>query len=156
MMTKPINKDKFCQIGLIVKDRDATAAKFEQLFGVKAFGFMETQPLEESGALLRGKPATGMAKMAFIDFGPIQVEIMQPFGGHSAWQEFLDSHGEGIHHIAFKSADPDADGQHLEQCGFPLVQKGDFGEGCYAYYDSDASPGIGFAIELLHFYNREN
>ncbi len=155
-MNPSINKDKFCQIGLIVRDRDATAAKFEKLFGVKAFGFMETQSQEESGALLRGEPATGRAKMAFIDFGAIQVEIMEPFGGPSAWQEFLDDHGEGIHHLAFRSADMDADGNHLEQSGYPLVQKGDFGEGCYAYYDTDASPGIGFAIELLHFYNKTN
>ena len=33
--------------------------------------------------------------------GSLEIELIQPLEGQSPHKEFLDSKGEGIHHIAF-------------------------------------------------------
>ena len=48
-------------------------------------------------------------QMAFFDVGEAcQIELIQPNGVKSTWQDFLDEHGEGIHHLAFKVKKTDA------------------------------------------------
>ncbi len=34
--------------------------------------------------------------------GPIVVELLQPENGPSIYKEWLDEHGEGLHHIAVR------------------------------------------------------
>ena len=87
------------------------------------------------------------AKLAFFDLGHVQLELIEPVGGPSTWQEFLDTKGEGVHHIAFNIEDMDAQVAMLEEKGMPLVQRGDFQGGCYSYIDSTAQLGV--MIELL-------
>ena len=147
-----LDKDRFCQIGLVVRDRDRTAALLGKLFQTEPFGFHEGAPQEETGMELRGQPEDGNLRMAFLDLGQIQLEIMEPFGGKSTWQEFLDTRGEGIHHIAFRVDDAEEKIAEMEKDGFHLVQKGDFGTGRYAYFENDGQEGLGFMFEVLQIY----
>ena len=39
--------------------------------------------------------------------GPIVVELIQPVQGPSIYQEWLDAHGEGLHHIAVMRPTPE-------------------------------------------------
>lgn len=54
----------------------------------------------------KGKPAPGaQSLLAFFDVGPgLQLELIQPNEEPSTWREFLDEHGEGVHHLAFNVA----------------------------------------------------
>src|SRR6185312_15275503 len=54
-----------------------------------------------TGRTYRGADADYGIKLCFADIGDLAVEIMQPLFGPSIFQEFLDTHGEGIQHIAF-------------------------------------------------------
>jgi len=148
-----LDKDRFCQIGLVVRDRDRTAALLGKLFKTEPFGYHEGAPLEETGMELRGRPESGNLRLAFLDLGKIQLEIMEPFGGNSTWQEFLDTRGEGIHHIAFRVDDAEVKIAEMENEGFQLVQKGDFGTGRYAYFENKEQEGLGFMLELLEMYD---
>lgn len=60
-------------------------------------------------------------------------------GGLSTWQEFLETKGEGVHHIAFQIQGMDEQVAILKKKGMPLVQRGDYEGGCYAYVDSALS-----------------
>jgi len=151
-----LDKDRFCQVGLVVRNRDWTAKLLGRLFKTEAFGFHEGAPQEETGMLFRGKPGSGNLRLAFIDLGKVQLEIMEPFGGESTWQEFLDTRGEGIHHIAFHVDDAEAMTPELEHQGFALVQKGDFGSGRYAYFENKNQEGLGFMLEILEMYAEKN
>jgi len=150
-----IEKDRFCQIGLVVRDCNRTAAILGKLFQTEPFGFHEGAPQEETGMELRGQPERGNLRLAFIDLGKIQLEIMEPFGGKSTWQEFLDTRGEGIHHIAFRVDDAKAKIAEMESEGFHLVQQGDFGTGRYAYFENTNQEGLGFMLELLELYTEK-
>ncbi len=37
-----------------------------------------------------------------MPLGQVTVELIEPLGGPSTWQEHLDAHGASVHHIAFE------------------------------------------------------
>jgi len=136
-----------CQIGLVVRDVEKSARAYAALLGVDVPAWGLTAPEEKSHIRYRGQPTQGRAKIAFFQLDNIALELIEPVGGPSAWQEFLETQGEGVHHIAFRIKGIDAEVASLEAKGLPLLQRGDFTGGRYAYMDS-ASP-LGVILELL-------
>ena len=55
----------------------------------------------------RGKKANYGLKLASIDARDrgFIIELHEPTGGDSTFQEFLDKHGEGVHHLGFEVGD---------------------------------------------------
>jgi len=97
--------------------------------------------------LYRGVPSDAKAKLAFFSMDNLQIELIQPLGGKSTWQEFLDTYGEGIHHIAFEVKGIDGIEKRFELQGNPTVQRGGWDGGAYSYID--ASKDLGCVLELL-------
>lgn len=135
------------QVALVVKDVEKTARNYAELFGMELPPIILTDPEEKAHTRYRGQPTPARAKLAFFQMGSLSLELIEPIGGPSTWQEFLDKHGEGIHHIAFQVEEMDKAVHLLEDKGMPLVQRGDFTGGCYAYVD--ATPWLGAIVELL-------
>ena len=71
-------------------------------------------------------------------------------GGPSTWQEFLDTKGEGIHHIAFNIKGMKSYIKAFEENGIPMVQHGGWDTGEYSYMDG--SNNLALIIELLEHY----
>jgi methylmalonyl-CoA/ethylmalonyl-CoA epimerase len=146
-------KPNVVQIGLIVRDVEATAQAYAAFLGVDVPEWSMTGPVEEARTRYRGEPTGARAKLAFFRLGNLQIELIEPVGGPSTWREFLDAHGEGVHHIAFRLGTTDtANAMHeqvaaLEAHGMPLVQRGDYTGGRYAYIDS--SDQLKVILELL-------
>lgn len=95
----------------------------------------------------RGDAADFAIKVCFADVGDLAFEIMQPLYGPSIFQEYLDTHGEGIQHIAFDCAEkPWADrATEFTSRGFPMVQSGKFvGANAFAFFDTEAETGTTF------------
>jgi len=68
----------------------------------------------------------------------VQIELIEPNPEPGTMREFLDTVGEGIHHIAF---DVDSIKEKLpvfEENGYPLLQSGEFtsSDGRYVYVDT--------------------
>jgi len=136
-----------CQIGLVVRDVEKSARAYAELLGVDVPAWVLTDPEEKSHIRYRGQPTQGRAKLAFFQLDNLSLELIEPVGGPSAWQEFLETRGEGVHHIALRIQGIDEQIAFLEAKGLPLLQRGDFTGGRYAYMDS-ASP-LGVMLELL-------
>jgi len=146
----PIGSHEITHIGLIVRDIGKSAAEYARVFGIKVPPIGETSGRDKTGMLYRGKPSDARAKLCHIPMGHIQTELIQPLGAPSVWKEFLDGSGEGFHHIAVVVADSEAEAAALEEAGFPVVQKGDFGTGRYVYVDTRARLGVN--LELIQVY----
>jgi len=99
----------------------------------------------EEGDFHRSWPAR--AKLAFIELKNITLELIEPDRNPSTWREFLDTHGEGVHHVAFEIKGMDEKTALLGKKGMPLLQKGDYEGGRYAYIDGTAQ--LGLILELL-------
>ncbi len=135
------------QVAIVVRDVEATAKAWAGLLGVDVPQWQRTAPREETNACYRGEPTDGRAKLAFFHMDNLSIELIEPVGGPSTWQEFLDAHGDGIHHIAFRVEDMDRHVAMFEAKGMPLQQRGDFKGGGYRYIDSTGK--LGAIVELL-------
>ena len=134
-------------MAIIVKDIEAAKKRYADTFGIEEPPTIVTDTADKAHTQYHGQPSEARAKLAFLQMGPIKIELIEPMGGPSTWQEFLDKHGEGVHHIAFTVKDIPTELKHLEGRGVPLVQKGDYTGGCYAYADSEKPLGV--VLEFL-------
>lgn len=143
------------QVGFIVKDVEATKKKWAEFLGMEV---PETQPIGDYAIThteFQGEPAPeAYCWMAFFDVGPgLQLELIQPNDKPSTWRNFLDEHGEGIHHVAFQIKDSKSCVANAEAAGLKLVQRGVYGDGSGEYNYLDA-PELKCVVELLESYNR--
>jgi hypothetical protein len=143
----PLQNAVLCQIGFVARDAGKVARKLAEITGMAPGEPILTDGVEKARTNFRGQPSSARAKLIFFNMGQVSIEIIEPIGGPSTWSEFLDKHGDGVHHIAFtvKSTKEAAEG--LAAFGIPAVQSGVFEGGSYVY--SDAEKGLGVILELL-------
>ena len=65
-------------------------------------------------------PGRGV-RAAMVDGGNVTIELLEPLGEDTPVGKFLDKHGEGIHHIAFRVANIDAAMEKLKDRGVEFV-----------------------------------
>lgn len=141
------------QVAIVVKDIEEACRRWSKILGQPEPNIIITQPGNEVHMTYRGQPSNAQAKLAFFQLGPVQLELIEPIGEPSTWKDALDEGGEAVHHIAFWTEDMGASAQFLQEQGIPLIQRGDMGEGQYAYFD--AREQLGVQIELLERTRKE-
>jgi hypothetical protein len=92
---------RITQVTLVVRDLDAKIANYHRGFGWGPWRVFDSR----DGALLsdatfHGEPAEFGARFAQAKVGDLNFEIVEPLGGRSPWQDFLDRQGEGLMGIA--------------------------------------------------------
>jgi methylmalonyl-CoA/ethylmalonyl-CoA epimerase len=85
-------------VGIVVADMKTASADFERRFGAPTVNLHETT---WENAIMGGETVTFSANYGFIRTGASQIELIQPVAGRSPYTEFLDAHGEGVHHLAY-------------------------------------------------------
>jgi len=124
------------QIGILVHDIEATSQAYAQFFGVEKPQYSITDDVDKTQTQYRGKRSAARAKLAFFDMGSLQLELIEPDHNPSTWRESLDKNGEGPHHIAFVIEGMNEKIAVLERNQMPLLQKGEYTGGRYAYIDT--------------------
>jgi methylmalonyl-CoA epimerase len=135
------------QVAIVVQDIDKARNAWAQMLGMEVPDVIVAESHPSRPTLYQGEPSDAKAKLAFIAMDNIQLELIQPLGGKSTWQDFLDTHGEGIHHIAFGVKSIDEVSKNLASLGNKTVQLGGWDRGAYNYID--ASGNLGCMLELL-------
>jgi methylmalonyl-CoA epimerase len=144
------------QVGFIVKDIEKTKNKWAGFLGVPVPPTIQAGDYEITQTKYKGKGAPkAKCQMAFFDAGPnMQLELIQPNGEKSTWQDFLDKHGEGIHHIAFKVNGTKKILEACEKEGIKCVQQGKYGDGGGEYAYLDTVKDLKCVIETLESYSK--
>jgi hypothetical protein len=75
-------------------------------------------------------------KMAFVQKGPFLLKLVQPLGGDSPYQEYLDKKGEGICHIHFTVPDLEKAKAEMADNGFTMIYEADHRAYKEAYFDT--------------------
>ena len=139
------------QVGIIVKDIEKSAKNWAAFLGEeKVPDIFQASESEKNPTEYHGKRSNASAMLCFFQLDNITVELIEPLGGPSTWQEFLDTKGEGIHHIAFNVKGMKNYITSFGENGIPMVQHGGWETGEYSYMD--ASKNLGLIIELLEHY----
>ncbi|MDY7095866.1 MAG: VOC family protein [Acidobacteriota bacterium] len=151
MAEKSLGAELLVQVAIVVRDIEAAVANFARVLDVPEVEIRESREPEEAQTRFRGEPTDARARLAFIEMGQAHIELIEPVGGPSVWQEFLDEHGPGVHHIAFRTPDMDSAKKRLDQEGIGVLQEGKFRSGQYLY--ADTTDQLGVVLELLHIYD---
>ncbi len=96
-------------VALAVRDLDSSLAEYKRLFG--------------SDPIYREIVAEQGVEEAMIAVGGSYVQLLQPLGPDTPVGKFIESHGEGMHHVALAVADIEAALNHLEEEGARLVDE---------------------------------
>lgn len=148
-----VGTDLLAQVGFIVKDLETSKKKWAEFLGVPV---PATQPVGDYAVTqteFMGEAAPeASCDMAFFDIGPnLQLELIQPNEKPSTWRNYLEEHGEGMHHVAFQVKNSKACVASAEAAGLKLVQHGVYGDGSGEYNYLDA-PDLKCIVELLESY----
>lgn len=146
-MSTGFGSRKLAQIAFVVNDIEAAIDRWADLLGIDKPEVILTDPGNAVHADYRGQPTNDRAKLAFFDLGGVQLELIEPVGSNSAWAEGLPELGERFHHIAFWVDDMGESTEFLAGRGIERIQRGDMGQGEYAYFDATAQ--VRCMIELL-------
>jgi catechol 2,3-dioxygenase-like lactoylglutathione lyase family enzyme len=126
------------QLAFVVKDIESANEAFTKLLGIKKVEPFLTGDSSISKVVYKGEPTNSRSKLAFLNTLTVQFELIEPDHNPGTMREFLDTVGEGIHHIAF---DVDSIQKRLpvvEKNGYPVLQTGEFtsSDGRYVYVDT--------------------
>jgi len=147
MADQALGTTTITQVGIIVRDIEARVRAWADIFGLPAPEIMITDTLELARTEYRGAPSTARAKLAFFHLGRVDVELIEPLGEPSTWRDQLEQHGDSLHHIAFKINGMQEKLVYLDSKGVPLIQRGEYTGGRYAYVDGIQQ--LGTIVELL-------
>ncbi len=152
-MDSLIPERKMTQVGIVVKDIEQAAEHWASFLGLEETPKINmASSSERVPTEYRGQPTDASAKLAFIRLENITIELIEPVGENSTWSEFLETKGEGIHHIAFQVKGMNDRIRDFGESDIPMVQRGGWPTGEYAYMDGGES--LGLIIELLENYNK--
>ena len=153
MLGSPAGFASVDQVAVVVRDLDASMKSYVEEFGVGPWRVYTFSPDWIEGMTFRGKEQGYSMRLALADLGGMMYELIEPVQGPNSYQEFLDEHGEGLHHLGYLVDDLDMAIKDMESRGYRLLQSGRAigtkDDGGYAYFETEGALGhIIEAIEL--------
>jgi methylmalonyl-CoA/ethylmalonyl-CoA epimerase len=103
-MIKKVN-----HVAIAVKDINEGLKTFENLLGLKAAQVKEVPDQK--------------IKAAMIHVGDVEIELIQPTAPDTGVAKFLESRGEGVHHICFEVDNVDNELQAMAAKGVETIDK---------------------------------
>jgi methylmalonyl-CoA/ethylmalonyl-CoA epimerase len=116
--------------------------KYAGDYGIGPWSIYEFNPDAVSDMILHGKAQSYAMRLALANVGNVQWELIQPKDDNSIYAEFLEEHGEGLHHVAFGVEDYDKTMQFYRDKGHHILQGGTWEGLIYTYLDSRKDLGI--------------
>ncbi|PON28796.1 hypothetical protein TGAM01_v201904 [Trichoderma gamsii] len=140
---------KVVEICIVTADCEKVISNLERL-GIGPFEKYAFDGQTVTNRQFRGKPSDFELVVAFATHEDMVWEIMQPTSGPSIMREFLDTRGEGIHHVAFEChhVPQQQRRKEFESRGYDLVQTGIWhgkkGTCEFMFFDTDGAIGTCF------------
>jgi methylmalonyl-CoA/ethylmalonyl-CoA epimerase len=124
------------QIGIVVRDIDRVIESWSRLLGIGPWDSREMETTDRAGRKAK-------TRLAFANIGHLQIELIQSIEGKTFYADFLEKHGDGIHHLGVRVEDVDAETANLEKKGVKVL----FGRrGRFAYLDTGNPGGVMFEL----------
>jgi hypothetical protein len=150
------------QIAVVCRDLQKTMEQYTKLLGWAPWNVYRHEPPRLHHTELHGEPTEYTMLGAETQAGGIGFELLQPLEGRSLYTEWLEEHGEGLHHVAVMLHDADESASlksRFAEIGASVLMGGRIGETIeYFYLDTEPSlkiileSGSGHAIDLQPDY----
>ena len=96
-------------IGVAVEDLDESIALYRDRLGMRE---QHRETVEEFGV-----------EAALLEIGDAHVELLTPIQSDSAVARFLEKNGPGMHHVAYRTADIDAELERMAKAGARMIDE---------------------------------
>ncbi len=123
-------------ISYTVRDIGKVVEAWSRLYGIGPWTYRENGGLD-----VKGRP--WKIRMAFAYIDTVQIELVQCTEGRIFQSRFLDTWGEGLHHIGFYVDDVDAEVANLAAQGAKVFIHD---PGKFAYLDASGAGGAIFEL----------
>jgi methylmalonyl-CoA epimerase len=100
---------KLDHIGIAVRDIQEALKVYQEALGLRLEEILEVQDQK--------------VEVAFLPVGETNLELVQPTADDTGIARFLESRGEGIHHICLEVDDVEAALERLRAHGVPLIDR---------------------------------
>ena len=137
---------KAVQIGIVVRDLDATMRKYVDDYGIGPWQIFEFNPSNAQDLREHGRPAQRSWRLAVAMVGQMQWELIEPLDNESIYARFLAEKGGGVHHIAVAAQCFDKMLAMEAKRGSELVLSGEFEGVKVAYLDTERDLGVTLEI----------
>jgi methylmalonyl-CoA/ethylmalonyl-CoA epimerase len=147
------------QIAIVCLDLQKTMAQYTKLLGWGPWNVYRHEPPRLHDTEVRGKPTDYTMLGAETHVGDMGFELLQPLEGQSIYKEWLEQHGEGLHHVAVMLHDGDESTElkkKFADVGASVLMGGRIGDTIeFFYLDTEPSlkiileSGSGHAIDLV-------
>lgn len=132
------------QVAYVVADLGAALPRYTALYGEFEIAEADLPDCE-----IQGVTASCKLKLAVNRSGPVEIELIEPIAGDPPHAWHLREHGEGLHHVRFRTGDLDSTLSRLEAEGYRKIFFKRFGPSvAFAYLETPPEIG-GSVIELL-------
>jgi methylmalonyl-CoA/ethylmalonyl-CoA epimerase len=130
------------QIGIVVRDLDATMRKYVDDYGIGPWKIYEFNPGNAKDLREYGQPVQRSWRLAVAMVGQLQWELIEPLDNESIYARFLAEKGGGVHHIAVAAQSFDKMLAMEAQRGTDLVLSGEFEGIKVAYLGTERDLGV--------------
>jgi catechol 2,3-dioxygenase-like lactoylglutathione lyase family enzyme len=138
------------QVALVVRDIDKTLEEYTNRLGIGPWWVSLYGPPKMTDMRIRGKAISYSMKLALAWTGSTMWELIEPVDGPSIYKEFLEAHGEGLHHllVEYDGIDFDQAIATFTERGCPPLMEGSLGAIRFVYVETE-SP-LKTVLEIVH------
>ena len=129
------------EVAIVTADHKKTMEGLSRM-GIGPWRVYTLSPKNTTNQTYRGEAAEFTMKVCFAQSGAMVWELIQPLSGPTIFREFLDRHGEGIHHVAYDCNYIPFEERLAEfrRRGFELAQSGSWEGKChFAFFETEAA-----------------
>lgn len=151
-MSDPLFND-IIQIGVVVENVDASIAKYSDLLGLDDWNinYVDTKMGKGSNFFRGDKPVVAKAKIAWINIGNVELEIIEPRDEDSIYAQHLRERGPGIHHLMFATSDYEKCSATMTEKNVALIGGGELQHTRFQMFDTQKD--LGFLCEIAEGEN---
>lgn len=149
-MKNPVPLTGFIQIAVVVEDIESAIDAWCEVLNAPRPTVRVTEAVPDENETYRGQTASYGLKLAVIDCPErgFIIELHEPDENPSTFREFLDKHGNGVHHVGFQVGDArDAVVGELESLGYALRTVGMYADGSWTIVDAEDTLGVNLNIK---------
>ena len=140
--------DSVIQIGIVVSDVNKAIEGYRDLLQVRKWNInlVDTTVGKGSNFHKNGKPIQAKAKIAWVNIGNVELELIEPQDQHSLYAEFLTEHGPGIHHVMLGTSNYANAVEHLDSQKIAAIGGGELQGTRFQMFDTQEL--LGFICEI--------
>ncbi len=109
-----IKVEALSQVAVVVNDLQRVIQNYWKTLGIGPWDTLVHEMPHTYDMKYHGKPAEMRSTIGLVQVGDFGFELMQNLEGKSSYTDFLEKHGEGIHHLQYIVDNREIVSEHIE------------------------------------------